>query len=120
MTFETIYLPPTANTQWRTGRAWRSTRLTHYLTTEAREWRIAFRKEFKQWMQGKQLPPAVYENGAIALKLVFSLKHDRDIDNSIKPVLDALAGVLFKDDRQVVHLDVYKQKGEPRMFVTVL
>lgn len=43
-----------------------------------------------------------------------------DIDNIAKSVLDALNGVCYADDKQVVDLAVYKVYGtEPRLEVTV-
>ena len=43
-------------------------------------------------------------------------RHQRDVDNLAKLVMDALNGVLWEDDHQVLHLDaamVFHPKGYP-------
>ena len=43
-----------------------------------------------------------------------------DIDNIAKVVLDALNGVAYPDDKQVAHLEVFKQYGDlPRVEVEI-
>lgn len=43
-----------------------------------------------------------------------------DVDNIAKAVLDALNGVAYPDDKQVVHLEVFKQYEEfPRLEVEI-
>mgnify|MGYP001579327015 CR=1 FL=1 len=43
-----------------------------------------------------------------------------DIDNLTKPVLDAAKGIIWKDDSQVAHLDVWLfRTGEPRVYFTI-
>ena len=44
-----------------------------------------------------------------------------DIDNLIKAVLDALNGVVWKDDDQIIHLVAYKNynKERPRVEIVV-
>lgn len=37
-----------------------------------------------------------------------------DIDNLVKAILDALNGIVFEDDAQVVELVAFKRIGEPR------
>lgn len=34
-----------------------------------------------------------------------------DLDNLTKPVLDAMSGIVFKDDKQVVHATLWKYRG---------
>src|SRR3990167_3898839 len=115
-TFETPHLPPTANQQWRSLTF--GNRVRTYLTTDAKEWREAFQVEFKDWMRKNKVMPFTHQ--PIALRLVITVRRDRDIDGSIKPVLDALQGVLYANDRQVTHLDVYKEKGEPRLYINII
>ena len=85
-------------------------------------------KIFKCWIKGhpsrelkwkhlvietvkKELPENYYPLSAVSLKLDFSMWHceTNDIDNLVKPVMDALkvAG-LFKDDVAVYHLEATK------------
>lgn len=42
-----------------------------------------------------------------------------DIDNHLKAILDAINGVCFADDRQIVEGHVYLFKGEPHVEVTL-
>ncbi len=48
-------------------------------------------------------------------------KQSGDIDNHLKSILDALNGIAFKDDGQVVQAEVYKFKDKinPRVEVSV-
>lgn len=69
-------------------------------------------------------PKALYE-GALSVSLVFNLlapkriPKDRpypaggDCDNYAKAVLDAMQGLLFRDDMQIVRLHIVKQYGHP-------
>lgn len=43
----------------------------------------------------------------------FDLKHNRrwDIDNHLKFLLDALSGVVWEDDNQLMELFIYKNRG---------
>ncbi|MBC8522204.1 MAG: RusA family crossover junction endodeoxyribonuclease [Methanomicrobia archaeon] len=43
-----------------------------------------------------------------------------DIDNYVKSILDALEGVIYKNDSQVVELHATKSYGEPRVEVKVV
>ena len=60
--------------------------------------------------------------GKVKLEMVMYLKRDRDIDSSLKLVLDVLekAGV-YANDKQIVDLHVIKamDKGDSRLEITV-
>lgn len=43
-----------------------------------------------------------------------------DIDNVAKAVLDALNGIIYKDDSQVWELGVSKRYGNPALLVTII
>ncbi len=46
-----------------------------------------------------------YERGVkLDVELAFHLHRERDIDSSIKPVLDALEGRCYENDMDIVHL----------------
>lgn len=48
-------------------------------------------------------------------------QHPADLDNYIKVASDALNGIAFKDDRQVVHVDakIERKTAHPGLVVTV-
>ena len=59
--------------------------------------------------------------GDVALKIEFvpSDRRKRDIDNIAKCVLDSLKGIVYEDDSQVVHLEMWKKEPqkEPRLSI---
>lgn len=71
--------------------------------------------------------------GALSLKVVFSLPRAKsqkrkypshqvgDLDNFLKAFCDAANGILWEDDRQVIHVDAWKlfAVGEPSIQVSV-
>jgi Holliday junction resolvase RusA-like endonuclease len=47
--------------------------------------------------------------GAVSLRAtVYFRDHRRDLDNVFKPLLDALQGIAYANDRQITHLDFRK------------
>jgi len=61
-------------------------------------------------------------DGAISINLIFQMGkngkavyHTKkpDIDNLAKAVKDALKGIIYKDDSQIVEAHLFKQYGEP-------
>lgn len=67
-----------------------------------------------------KLPPY---RGAVVVRLEFWMKNHRrvDLDNLSKAILDALNGVVWKDDTQVEQLNLYKfvDSDDPRVTVHV-
>lgn len=62
------------------------------------------------------------QQGPVAVSLRwFRSRRAGDLDNRVKVTLDALNGVLWTDDDQVVELHAYRaeDKANPRMEVTV-
>jgi len=58
--------------------------------------------------------------GKYALSITYYLKRDRDIDGSLKLLLDSLQGIVYENDSQVVKLIVEKWKSNnPRMEVII-
>ena len=47
----------------------------------------------------------------LGVTLYFDNKRKNDIDNMIKPIMDSLSDVLYKDDRQVFELNIRKYDG---------
>ena len=60
-------------------------------------------------------------DGAIRITVTVNTKYKPttlqagDIDNHLKAVMDALNGICFVDDRQIVDAHVYLFKGEPHI-----
>lgn len=110
MIFE-LEIPPTLNHTYRVGRGG------------------VFYKDAKAsvWMRYAVLTTQSHHKaiqtitGPCYVGIIMILKRDRDIDSSLKMSLDALqkAGVM-KNDSQIVHLNVKKEKGEiPKMIIEV-
>lgn len=61
------------------------------------------------------------ESFAVTLRVFVGTLRTIDVDNCSKNLLDALKGVVFPDDRQVIDLHVFKRldRGDPRVVVTV-
>lgn len=105
----TLTWPPSANVCWRNiaGR-----------TLVSREYR-AFKEASRLHCLQRRVRPM---DGA--LKVCLTLYRPRrvgDIDNRIKPVLDALNGFAWADDAQIVRLEVerHDDKAAPRVEVEV-
>jgi Holliday junction resolvase RusA-like endonuclease len=64
----------------------------------------------QSWSRTKQL-------AAIAGEIMPASRPD--IDNFVKSVLDAINGIVFGDDAQIVELRARKKFGEPKLILTV-
>lgn len=54
------------------------------------------------------------------IEVELHLCRDRDIDGSLKLLLDAMTGIIYEDDRQVTELHVKKIKDkEPYLLLTI-
>ena len=60
-------------------------------------------------------------DGAIRINVTVSTKYQPtslksgDVDNHLKAAMDALNGICYRDDRQIVEGHVYLSKGEPQI-----
>ena len=83
------------------NRYWRHTREGHhYISCEGR----AF-KERLQWMAAAKRVRMI--EGAVELHFTWYCKkkcRGGDLDNRLKVILDALEGIVYKDDKQVVRI----------------
>jgi len=77
-----------------------------YLTEEAKEWKKEIALSFPKNPN--------YESGEYVVKIFVKMgdKRKRDIDSGLKFILDALSDVVWKDDRQVVEVHLYKSYGK--------
>jgi len=55
----------------------------------------------------------------LGVQLDFFYRWDADVDNFSKCVLDALQGIVFKNDRQIVALMITKRKGTEKIGVRI-
>ena len=106
----TLPYPPSANRYWRTfnGRI--------VMSAEAR----AYKEGVALIARAKGLRPS---DGDVTLKLdVFRPQRRGDLDNRIKIVLDALQGVAYYDDKQVIeiHARRFDAGKDARVEVTIL
>lgn len=91
--------PPSVNRIWRSGRG------IVYKTDAARDYRYFVISEANR----VSLPLLT---GAVALTVhLFPPQSNCDIDNALKVLSDALQGIAYHDDKQVVELHVYKAQG---------
>ena len=107
LSFEVPY-PPSANKYWRVfrGRAVKS--------VEARNYALSIRA-----LWPRDVPPAI---GPVAVTLDVVRPSKRgDLDNSAKVILDALQGLAYLNDSQIVELHMYRSdnKKAPCVVVTI-
>lgn len=99
----TLHLPPTLNHSYGIA----NNRI--YKTNEAKDW-----QEAVSWMF-KNTPKF---SGQVAVEIRMYLKYDRDIDSSLKLILDTLQTMeVYPNDKKIAELHVYKYKDpeNPRM-----
>ena len=102
-------LPPSANRYWRTFRN------VVVVSDEARAYKTGVKQSAKE--QG-----AVVLSGPVAVYLdVYRSRKSGDLDNRLKVALDALKGVAFEDDAQVVeiHARRFDDKNNGRIEITI-
>lgn len=105
----TLPLPPTMNAYWRhvgrrvlvsaAGRRFRERCATAAMAQRARR-----------------------HEGEVSVRgTVYMARAGCDLDNRIKPLLDALQGVAYDDDVQVAHLDLWRDvdRANPRVEITI-
>lgn len=79
-----------------------------YLTPEGREIKDYYAQCVAvQWRKKPLLGPV-----AVQITLFFADNRRRDLDGPLKALIDAMTGVVFKDDSQIVHLRVDKEKAK--------
>ena len=100
---------PLARPRFSHGRA--------YLPARSRSYRAAVQDVVNQLMKSRKLEPFT---GELICRLKFfrkfkpSARNFGDIDNHVKAILDALQGLLFVDDRQIVSVVAQKLKDRDR------
>lgn len=109
----TLSLPPTLNHTYKVGRGrfYKDKKVIDW--EDQTEWMIK-----QQRLHGVKIPKLT---GEIKAYINMFLKRDRDIDSSLKLVLDTLARMgFYENDRQVVRIEVTKTKSDdPRLEITL-
>lgn len=103
----TLPYPPTGNLYWRHFRG------RVVVSSQARKYREMVR------LLGSRIEPL---KGAVEVSVdVHRPRRIGDLDNALKVLLDALRGIAYVDDKQVVaiHARRYDDKQDPRAEVTV-
>lgn len=106
----TLPFPPSSNRYWRSDRGGRP-----HLSTEARQ----YRREAALLAVAAGLTPLA---GALILTVVFFRpRRVGDLSNRIKVLEDALNGVAWMDDSQIVELHAYRRddRANPRVEVAI-
>lgn len=94
-----LELPPTTNKSFRVGKG------RFYETPEYQNWKMVAALQART--QCKHKP------SDLEMKLVIEMyqQFGGDIDGRLKPLLDALNGVVYVDDKQIVEITVRKFKS---------
>ena len=96
---------------WRVVRRGRYSVCMRYPKPEIVNFRKAFRLHLNVAQKIMRAPLAC----ACEVEVHFFARRTPDVDNCVKPFLDALQGVCYKNDNQVRRLIVEVHKGEPRI-----
>lgn len=87
-----------------------------YQSERVKGWQETVRRAAREAYLGEPTPQPV----SVSIIFVLPDRRRRDLDNLSKGVLDALTGVVWMDDQQVVHLGLTKLVGtNPRAVISV-
>lgn len=105
----TLGLPPSANRYWRIGKG------RIYRSDEAEEYKSDV---YYRCLRARIKPI----DGMLAVTMrVYRARRSGDLDNRIKIVLDALNGIAYHDDKQIVEIHAYRfdDKRDPRVGIEI-
>lgn len=89
-----------------------------FWTQRGKDTKVGFQTEIASEWQNEP------HSGPLALTIRFYFKDNRrrDIDSHLKCLLDAMTGIVYDDDSQVIELHVFKfiDKKQPRVAIEVL
>lgn len=90
---------------------------TVYMTAQGKGIKQAYQWEARSQYRGKPLAGEL----AVSVRFYFATRRKRDLDNQNKLVLDALSGIAYADDSQIVELTLRRDHdpAKPRIEVTV-
>ncbi len=109
-------LPPSINATYGVSRTGEH---PMYKKKEVKDWEFTAGWEIKRFTTGKPL----HFTGPVEVGITWFYKHDRDIDNGMKVLLDLFEKQqIYKNDRQVrriTHIDIFEDKVNPRVEVEI-
>lgn len=106
----TTPIPPSVNHMYATGRAGQRFKSDAYR---------AFETVVR--LSAQSVVDSLFTKRLVLTLLVYGLRDNADLDNVIKPLQDALQGVVYVNDKQIHELHVFrcKDEGEARIEVEV-
>lgn len=86
------------------------------LTTAGKNFKTQFKDYYKKQTQDFLTPNYRLK---LAITVTFSDKHKRDLDNTLKVILDSLTGTAFTDDSQIDELSIKRayEKDKPNIHI---
>ena len=86
-----------------------------YKSNEAKDWQV-----LAQW-EAREIMGNIYPlKGNLEMEIFMTYKRERDIDGSLKLLLDALQGICYDNDSQVKRLIIAKEKGKEENIKVVI
>lgn len=106
-------LPPSMNTYWRSTISRRVVRVL--LSADGRKFKAHCRLVAQAQRVSEQ------EGEVSVTGTIFMARAGCDLDNRIKPLLDALSGICYADDKQVAHIDLRRDidRDNPRAEISI-
>lgn len=82
---------------------------------------LDFKKEIRFQAKKKYREDPVKENLYVCVDFLYKHNYGRDIDNGLKLLFDALQGVVYEDDNQIIEMKVSKRecRVENKIKVTI-
>lgn len=106
-------VPPSANLYWRTIVNRKTGRAMTFVSDDA--------KRYKGTVEEiAAMSALIYSEIAVSVKF-FRAQRSGDLDNRLKCLFDALQGVVYANDSQIVEIHAfrYEDKGAPRVEVEI-
>jgi crossover junction endodeoxyribonuclease RusA len=109
----TLPIPPSTNRYWRTMVSKKGVAVT-FVSEEA--------KTYKRQVAKLAGISTLFRSEIAVTLRVFRPQRSGDLDNKLKVLFDALQGVVYGDDKQIVEIHAFRfeDKNNPRVEVEVL
>jgi crossover junction endodeoxyribonuclease RusA len=101
-----------------TNHIYKKSKFGMYMSAEGHALKESYQWEATSQWKDKMLLGRVI----VCIKLFFGDLRNRDIDNYNKILLDSLTGIVWKDDKQIVKMEIEKlyDKKNPRVEIEIL